>query len=116
MEFSKHDRLLEFVRRLEAAPTDRTAAEALARLRRTLDAVEDELTSVPNDPEAWRTDGRMYPPQDDSARDERPGVTRYRSRGHSTFVGVNGAIEIKSKRGTVLLDKPGADGRKVSDL
>lgn len=78
--------------------------------------MEDDLTTIPNDPARWQTDGRLYPPRDDSARVERPGVTRYRSRGHNTWIGDNGAIEIKGVDGTVYLDKPGADGKRVRDL
>lgn len=63
-----------------------------------------------------RTDGRLYPPLDDMARPHGPNVTRYRNRGHNTYVGNNGSIEIKTLPGTIIFEKPGADGRKVSEL
>jgi hypothetical protein len=40
-------------------------------------------------------------------------VTRYRSRGHNTLIGDNGAIEIRSIAGSLILFKPGADGRVI---
>lgn len=59
----------------------------------------------------------MYPPRPDAARAVRghPEVTRYRSRKGNTFIRTNGAIQIQSTTGVVLLDKPGADGKRVFD-
>lgn len=81
-----------------------------------LTAVEDELSGIPFDPERWRTDGRMYAAQDDSAADVagHPSVTAYRHRRHETFVAENGAIEIRSlDTDQVVFAKPGADGKGV---
>ncbi|MBL4846144.1 MAG: hypothetical protein JKY65_11505 [Planctomycetes bacterium] len=116
MEPSKQERLEEFCRRLSAAPAPETAEEAFSLIAETLNEVEDELTTIPNNPEQWRTDGRLYPPQADSARtvEGQPGTTRYRSRGHNTFVSENGAIEIQSLDGDVIFQKHGADGQGVS--
>jgi len=115
MAFSKGDRLREFFRRLaatEPAESERHAMELIAVI---LNAVEDEMTDVPADPTKWMTDGRMYPPQPDSRRDvpQFPWVTRYRSRGHNTFIAQNGAIEIRDLDGSVLFRKAGRDGRNV---
>lgn len=92
------------------------------QLRNVLDAVEDAHSGVPHDPARWQSDGRMYAPAADSRRSV-PGhsrVARYRSRSHNTFLGENGAIEIRRvqtgtrpEEGEVLLDKPGADGQSV---
>ena len=73
------------------------------------------MTDIPFDPDAWLSDGRMYPPQGDSRR-KVPGrndLVRYRSLGHNTWIGANGAIRIAGVDGQVFLEKPGADGRTV---
>lgn len=117
MRFSKEERFQELLRRLLAADKVESASAALALIGDTLAAVEDEMTDLPNMPENWQTDGRMYPPQSDHARgvDGHPGLTRYRSRGHNTFIRDNGAIEIQNLKGHVLLSKPGKDQRGVDD-
>lgn len=81
--------------------------------------VEDEHSGIENNPNAWRTDGRMYPPQKDSRRAvaDRPSLSRYRSVRHNTFIGANGSLQIVDLQdGKVLLDKPGQDGRRVDEL
>lgn len=117
MSFDKKERFQEFLSRLESADAVANADEAFALISETLTAVEDEMTDIPNDPASWQTDGRMYPPQADNARDvdNRPDLVRYRSRGHNTLIRDNGAIEISDLQGTVLLSKPGQDGRGVND-
>jgi hypothetical protein len=54
MEVSKRERLDEFFRRLLSAPGAGSLDEALTQLARILDAVEDELSGVPNSPENWQ--------------------------------------------------------------
>ena len=116
---NKQDRLQEFLRRMAIAPAAHDHDSALHLLSSTLDGVEDEFTNIPNNPDTWSTDGRMYPPQLDSARSVKgfPGVTRYRSRSHNTYLGNNGAIEIqdpdRNHQGTVHFSKNGANGRGV---
>jgi hypothetical protein len=89
-----------------------------SRSRASLDAVEDEMTGIDNNPENWHFDGRIYPPQLDSmyAVPSHPGVKRFRSLGHNTYIGVNGSVEVVSLHGTVELRKPGLDGRNVWEL
>ena len=118
MVFSREQRFREFVRRLREAPPSAGFDEARQLLAQTLNAVEDEMSGVPYDPSRWQSDGRMYPPQDDSERavSGYPEVRRYRSRRHNTFIAMNGALEIRTVEGEVLLTRPGADGRLVWDL
>jgi hypothetical protein len=112
---SKQERFEEFLRRLGQSPTASSHDEALTLLSETLNAVEDEMSDIPHQPDRWQTDGRMYPPQEDNARglEERSDVTRYRSKGHNTYIRDNGAIEIQDINGATLFEKPGLDGRGV---
>jgi len=109
----KKERLAEFVRRMIAAPRVSSAEEAMELLSDTLNQVEDELTAIPFAPDRWRDDGRIYPPQSDSARavPGRPDVTRYRHVNHDTFIGANGAIRIvECDTGGIVLEKRGENG------
>lgn len=81
-----------------------------------MNEVEDELTAIPYNPEKWREDGRLYPPQPDSQRPVtgREDVIRLRSKGHSTFIRDNGAIEVVSlDTGETVFRAPGVDGKEV---
>jgi hypothetical protein len=116
MDRPKPERFAEFLKRLGSAPAAGTLDEAYGQLCTILNEVEDLLTSIPFNPERWQTDGRMYPPQEDSIREVEghPRVKRFRSRRHNTYIGANGAIEIRSApEAEVLFAKPGADGRGV---
>ena len=106
------------------------------QLANTLNEVEDELTPFPYDPadldpsSRRRATDRMYPVQDDNVNDVvgHPKVKQLTSVGEQTFIGDNGAIEIRSKRradgslavpattGRLLFARPGLDGRGVWDL
>ena len=93
-----------------------SAEQALELLSSVLNQVEDELSGILFQPDRWPNDGRMYPPQSDSARDVegRPDLTRYRSRNHDTWIGTNGAILIRAHNtGRTELDKTGADGCSI---
>jgi hypothetical protein len=116
MEHTKARRLQEFIKRLGALLPAASFEEAKKQLDDTLNAVEDELTSIPFNLEAWETDGRMYPVQSDNVRTVpgHPSVKRLRSRGHNTLIGANGSIEIQAAGSAeVLFRKPGADGTGV---
>jgi hypothetical protein len=116
MALTRSERLAIFLDRLSAAPAASSAEEALILLAATLNGVEDEFTTIPFDLSRSQSDGRMYPPLPDSAREVpgRPDVTRYRSRAHNTWVAANGAIRIASvDGGEPLLDKAGTDDRKA---
>lgn len=112
----KVERVVELIRRLEAAPAPRTAAEALIVLTTVLEEVEDEHSDVPNDPSSPFADERIWPPiaKYAFAVADRDDLEGYRQRGHETIIGANGAIMIRTRRGaSIILDKPGHDGRKV---
>jgi hypothetical protein len=113
--YSKAERLEIFMDRLARAAATASAEEAYALVATTLNEVENEFSSTPFDPDNWKTDGRLYPPQEDNKRlvMGHPDVTRYRTVAHNVFIGANGAIEIQTVRGTVLFQKPGADGRSL---
>jgi len=115
MPLSKKDRLILFYEELGKAPPVDSAEKAFRLLAEKLNAVEDAHSGVKSDSRRWKLDGRMYPPQEDNACpvDGCPGLTVYRSRGHRTFIGENGAIEIWLLSGKVVFSKPGKNGRDV---
>ena len=112
-------RLQEFFARLGRCLPFTSSEEAYDGLVSILEAVEDELTGIPNNPQNWKTDGRLYPPQRDNWF-EVPGrsdITRMRTKAHNVFIGSNGAIEIRTvKTSIVVFSKSGSDGRKVWEL
>jgi len=113
---SKAERFAEFLRRLAAAPPASNFDEAYRQICDTLNGVEDDMTSIPFDPPNWMKDGRLYPPQMDKMKvvPGRPDLKRFRSKGHSTTIGPNGAIEIRRiLDDQLVLDKPGVDSRGV---
>ena len=115
MTHQKRERFAIFAQRLLDAPRVGSAKEAYLLLSDTLNAVEDELTGIPFDLSQWASDGRMYPPQSDSARDVagRPELTRYRSKAHNTYIAKNGAIRIETVNRELVLSKAGSDGNEV---
>ena len=112
---TKGERLAEFIRRLALAPPAADHDAALGLIEKTLNTVEDELSGIPYNPAASESDGRMYPPSPEYERklSGRPGVRRYRQRGHNTLIGSNGAIEISDLTGAVIGSKQGKDGKGV---
>ena len=112
---NKKVRLRTFLTRLTEAAAANSESTGLELIATVLNQVEDELTDIPYNPDTWADDGRMYPPQQDSKRTHGAHIARYRSRGHNTFIASNGAIRIEAMNQQILLDKPGADGKKVSD-
>ena len=119
MEVPKAQRLQEVYRRLAEATAAATYAEMRRQLDDVLNAVEDQLTGVPYDPQHWLTDGRLYPVQDDNVYDVEghPRVVLLRARRNNIYIGDNGAIEVHNTRsGAVEFSKAGADGRGVWEL
>lgn len=112
----KHVRLQVFLERLQRAVPAAGGPDAKNLIDETLNDVENELTDIKFDPAHWRTDGRMYPVQDDNASDVdgHPEVTSYRSRKHETLIRENGAFEIRdANTQEVLASKAGSDGKGV---
>lgn len=60
MDASREDRLREFVRRLSVETPVASFADVRRLVSETLNAVEDEMTTIPYNPENWQTDRRMY--------------------------------------------------------
>jgi hypothetical protein len=112
---SKAARLEAFYARLAQSPAAADADNAYELLSRVLTAVEDEMSGVPADPSQWKSDGRLYPPQDDNRTQviDRPDIRRYRQFKHITYIAANGAIEIATLSREVVFRKAGADGRHV---
>jgi hypothetical protein len=112
---TKLERLTEIFRRLALAAPAPSDTDALDLIALIMNQVEDQMSGVPFDPENWRNDGRLYPPQPDSVRIivDRPDLKRFRSKGHNTFIRSNGAIEIRTLDGYVEFAKLGADGKGV---
>jgi hypothetical protein len=115
---SKAERLNIVLERLAAERPADSASKAWASLAENLNAVEDEFSGVPCNPSLWKSDGRIYLPQEDNSRHvpNRPSLRRYISVKHNTFIGLNGSIRIQDRAGNVVLDKPGRDGRKTHEL
>ncbi len=119
---SKSERLTIFVTRLCAHPAFSDEREALEGIASILDEVEDEFSGVARNPAAWELDGRLYPPKGDIARPDpaREGVTEFRNRAHSTFIGKNGGVEIvlrnKGRLGDVIYRREGADGNFLEPI
>jgi hypothetical protein len=115
---TKTERLVEFVKRMTAAAPVASHVEAMSLLAATLTAVEDEFSGVANDATGPNADQRMFPPLDERyhfAVEGRTDVEGYKHVAHETLFAHNGAILIRSRRtGEILLDKAGADGRKVN--
>jgi hypothetical protein len=100
----KSERIKVFYARLAAAPAAGSFDEAFALLCDTLNAVEDELTGIPFNPDMWKTDGRMYPPQLDREFSDpaRPNVRQFQSVGHITAIGFDGSIEIRHRTTNIV--------------
>jgi hypothetical protein len=114
----RYVRLQEFFSRLELCGPFESFEEAYQRLVSLLEAVEDELTGIPNQPSNYLWDGRLYPPQKDNWHPVPgfPAVTRMRTTRHNIFIATNGALEIRLARSDVVVfSRAGADGRKVWD-
>jgi hypothetical protein len=116
---TKRERLDEMIRRLNRLPLFEDAASVRLALEEVMRNVEDELSGIPENPNAAISppDGRMYPPDD---RFEKVSgclrVRLFKQTAHETWFGENGAIKIRQSNGVIEIDKPGADLRTVTEL
>ncbi len=121
-EYPKPHRLAEIFSRLSAQGPYPTFDVAYRALCRTIDVVEDELSGEPNKPWRWRELNRIFPPQTDRMSTLHGGVVmRFDSKRHVTYIGRNGAIEVRAitRRGLpieTVYSQLGADGQGVVDL
>ncbi|MNE67148.1 hypothetical protein D3C80_1627410 [compost metagenome] len=115
MPISRQERIALIFERLSAASPCSTAEEMFDVLSTIMNDVEDAHSGVPADPSNWRTDGRLYPPQEDERQaDPVPGVRRYRSKGHWTDISEDGALRIMRRPdGPVELTKRSATNTEV---
>ena len=115
----KIERLAIFMEKVLAAGPAGNLNDARSLLENILNAVENEYSGVPFNLAASEYDGRMYDPLDDRRKvvSTKPRVEQFNSAGHVTWIGENGAIKIAIRRDrTVILDKPGRDGRTIDTL
>lgn len=114
IEKTKEERIDAFLSRLNAAPKSQSHNEAFALVNYIMDEVENEMLSP-----ALDCKGRMRGPALAYQRPvkDRIDLQRYAHPSHNTFIRNNGAIRIEQRDpNKVLLDKPGADDRKVHDV
>lgn len=116
---NRSDRFAQFLAALNNAPASVNFLTARELLDKTMNQVEDAHSGASFNPAAWITDGRMYPPLDDSERQsDIPDARLFNSRGHRVYFGKNGAIRIENRtgpnRGQIVLDKPGLDGDRLT--
>lgn len=104
---TKAQRVAEFFKRMTLATPVHSAGEAFVLLTETFIAVENDFASA---------DDRMLPPSGDYAYEieGRADLVEFRMVAHGTIIGENGAILIRiRKTGTVVFEKPGANGKGV---
>ncbi len=64
----KKARIGLFYKRLQDAVPASTHDECYKLICTILNEMEDENSGIPYNPDNWETDGRLYPPQNDSVR------------------------------------------------
>ncbi len=85
--------------RLNELPPATSAYEALVQLNATLEAVEDEFSGVPKNPNPdLKFDGRMYPPREDFIRHAPDGGLIALTKGNRIEISPTGSITIYSRR------------------
>lgn len=108
---ARSERLTEYYNRLRGQTASGTADEALGRVGRTLEEVEDALSGIPSrnpPPTPNMPDGRMYPPQADNIVRHADGSITARTRGHDISIGRDGSITMTNRQtGNIDFQQPG---------
>jgi hypothetical protein len=116
----KIQRLQEMMRRLKASAPFADGEVARMALEEVMRDVEDEMSGIPENPNAALakvSDGRMYPPDDRFEIASGSSLVRtFKQVGHRTSFGTNGSLKITRSDGNVEIDLAGADGKKVTTL
>jgi hypothetical protein len=92
-------RLAELYKRL-GTQSSRTAEEALERIVKTLDKVEDLHSGVPKKdppPPPGSGDGRLYPPLEDRITRHSDGSITARTVGHDIEIEADGSVTIRKR-------------------
>lgn len=109
---TRAERIAKFYEALRVQAPASSAEEALARVRGTLDRIEDAFSGVPKaspPPPPGMSDGRMYPPLDDFVTRNPDGSISARTRGHNIEIGKDGSTKIVDRKsGKVEFEQPGA--------
>ena len=118
---TRAERFDRFIQTLAESSVASSEPDALSLLSVVLNRSEDAHSGIAFDPSTRGTDGRLYPPQEDSRHSDSasPEVARYRTRAHNVLIGTNGSITIRNAsplEAPSLLRKPGSDGRFVEDM
>src|SRR5215204_6219211 len=102
-----HQRLGEFLHRLQAAAPAGTAEEALELVCRIIEEVEDELCPIAREtPPPFLFTGRMYAPKGDRIQRFADGTMVATTRRHRIYCRPNGAIAILQVLSrTIVLNK-----------
>ncbi|HBI42958.1 MAG TPA: hypothetical protein DDY78_08885 [Planctomycetales bacterium] len=108
---TKQQRLEEYYNRLQGQQPSTTAEQALDRLEQTLIEVEDDHSGIPrSDPPPPRntTDGRLYPPLEDSIIRNPDGSISATTKGHNIEISSGGSITIRDRQtGQIDFHQPG---------
>jgi hypothetical protein len=118
---SKDERVTLLFCLLNNLPSSFICNESKVVCDAVLNFIEDNLSGVPSDPTAYRSDGRLYPAMSDQMiKSKHADVQVYRHVSHVSLFGSNGAFLILNRRfprgSEPLVDRAGTDGRKIGDL
>jgi hypothetical protein len=80
--------------------------------------LKNEFSGIENNPslEKSKSEGRLYAPQNDMCKlINEKGDLRCRTKRHYIYYGHNGAIRITTLNHEIILDKAGANHRKLNE-